>query len=70
MYKSREQSGYWLETHLYQTKRARMDNYFGYRIAVKYNEKNLRAAYRFSMNDVIMHDLSYFGIILLSGSQI
>jgi len=67
LYKSRESSGFWMETHLYQAKRARMENYFGYKIAAKYNEKNLRAAHRFSKNDVLLHDLSYYGILSLSG---
>lgn len=47
-----------------------MENYFGYKIATKYNEKNLRAAYRFSSHDAIIHDLSYYGFITLSGDKV
>lgn len=44
-----------------------METYFGFKIAAKYNEKNLRAAYRFSKNDALLHDLSYYGLISLTG---
>ena len=47
-----------------------MESYFGFKIAAKYNEKNLRAAYRFSKNDALLHDLSYYGLIVLTGDSL
>ena len=47
-----------------------MENYFGFKIANKYNEKNLRAAYRFCKHDALLHDLSYYGLISLTGQSI
>lgn len=47
-----------------------MESYFGFKIAAKYNEKNLRAAYRFCKNDVLLHDLSYYSILSLTGKSL
>ena len=67
-YQRRSRKVQWLETHLWQTKRMKMIDYFGKKVANRPNLQNTRAIYRFSRWDSIMHDLSYFDVLQLSGS--
>jgi ribonuclease P/MRP protein subunit POP1 len=50
----------WLSTHLWSSKRMRMMNYHGYKIAYTPNDKCFRSAYRQSRHNACLVDLSYF----------
>jgi ribonuclease P/MRP protein subunit POP1 len=75
-YESREDQGKWMETHLWQCKRMKMLQYWGYKIAYKCNERAERASYRFLLilrfakNDCLLHDISYYGLIVIKGSSL
>lgn len=53
----------WLETHIWHAKRARMENMWGYRIALRSNEKCRKSCIRASRNACFMYDASYYEII-------
>ncbi|KAG8931892.1 hypothetical protein FRC02_001977 [Tulasnella sp. 418] len=65
----RQRDKTWLETHIWHAKRMKMDNLWGYRLAVQPTEKAFRPSHRAAVNGSIIHDASYFGTIELIGKQ-
>ncbi|KAF9233375.1 ribonucleases P/MRP protein subunit POP1-domain-containing protein [Melanogaster broomeanus] len=59
----------WLETHIWHAKRAKMENMWGYRLAVTPTEKAFRPSHRASVHGSILHDASYYATIELKGPQ-
>ncbi|KAJ7044056.1 ribonucleases P/MRP protein subunit POP1-domain-containing protein [Mycena alexandri] len=59
----------WLETHIWHAKRMRMENMWGYRLAVTPTEKAFRPSHRASVHGSILHDASYQSIIQLQGPE-
>ncbi|VDC04482.1 unnamed protein product [Peniophora sp. CBMAI 1063] len=58
----------WLETHMWHAKRMKMENMWGFRLAVQPTEKSFRPSHRAAMHGAILHDASYFGLLELHGS--
>ena len=50
----------WLETHLWHSKRCKMIDYCGFKVAAHLNEKCLKSTYRASTSGVLLHDFSYW----------
>lgn len=50
----------WLETHLWHSKRCKMIEYWGFKVAAHLNEKCLKSTYRSSVKGVLLHDSSYW----------
>ncbi|KAH8998691.1 POP1-domain-containing protein [Lactarius akahatsu] len=69
-FKRRQKDKKWLETHLWHAKRMRMENMWGYRLAVQPTEKSFRPSHRASVHGSILHDASYYGLIELTGAQV
>ncbi|KAI0059540.1 POP1-domain-containing protein [Artomyces pyxidatus] len=65
----RQQDKKWLESHLWHAKRMKMENMWGYRLAVQPTEKSFRPSHRASVHGSILHDASYYGLIELSGPE-
>ncbi|KIJ61144.1 hypothetical protein HYDPIDRAFT_97259 [Hydnomerulius pinastri MD-312] len=65
----RQRDKTWLETHIWHAKRAKMENMWGYRLAVTPTEKAFRPSHRASVHGSILHDASYYAIIELKGPQ-
>ncbi|KAG6379369.1 ribonucleases P/MRP protein subunit POP1-domain-containing protein [Boletus reticuloceps] len=65
----RQRDKSWLETHIWHAKRAKMQNMWGYRLAVTPTEKAFRPSHRASMHGSILHDASYYATIELKGPQ-
>ncbi|KAI8970247.1 ribonucleases P/MRP protein subunit POP1-domain-containing protein [Mycotypha africana] len=63
----RQKSKKWLETHIWHTKRMKMNDIWGYRIASRPNTKSVRTIYRSFTRLSIIHDASYMACIELSG---
>lgn len=61
----RQKNKLWLETHLWHSKRAKMEDLWGYRIALKSNEKCLRSCLKASVTGCFIYDRSYYEIIEL-----
>ncbi|KAF9454729.1 POP1-domain-containing protein [Macrolepiota fuliginosa MF-IS2] len=59
----------WLETHLWHAKRMKMENMWGYRLAVQPTEKSYRPSHRASIQGSILHDASYFATLEMKGPQ-
>ncbi|KAG6333871.1 hypothetical protein ID866_5214 [Astraeus odoratus] len=59
----------WLETHIWHAKRAKMENMWGYRLAVTPTEKAFRPSHRASVHGSILHDASYYATIEIQGPQ-
>ena len=59
----------WLETHLWHAKRTRMQNLWGYRIAVKVNEKCLKSCLRATQKGCFLYDLSYYEMIVIDSRE-
>ncbi|KAF5360528.1 hypothetical protein D9756_004746 [Leucocoprinus leucothites] len=59
----------WLETHLWHAKRMKMENMWGYRLAVHPTEKSFRPSHRASIQGSILHDASYFATLEIKGPQ-
>ncbi|KAJ3573212.1 hypothetical protein NP233_g2576 [Leucocoprinus birnbaumii] len=59
----------WLETHLWHAKRMKMENMWGYRLAVQPTEKSFRPSHRASMHASILHDASYMATLEMKGPQ-
>lgn len=57
----------WLETHMWHTKRMKMTNIWGYRIASKPNVKSSRITYKSFTRLCIAHDASYMACVELKG---
>ncbi|RCH82061.1 hypothetical protein CU098_000584, partial [Rhizopus stolonifer] len=64
----RQKSKKWLETHMWHTKRMKMNDIWGYRIASRPNTKSVRITYRSFTRLSIVHDASYMGCIELKGN--
>ncbi|KZV71268.1 POP1-domain-containing protein [Peniophora sp. CONT] len=58
----------WLETHMWHAKRMKMENMWGFRLAVQPTEKSFRPSHRAAMHGAILHDASYYGLLELHGS--
>ncbi|KAH7915836.1 ribonucleases P/MRP protein subunit POP1-domain-containing protein [Hygrophoropsis aurantiaca] len=65
----RQKDKAWLETHIWHAKRTKMENLWGYRLAVTPTEKSFRPSHRASMHGSILHDASYFSLIELNGPE-
>ncbi|KAI0030429.1 NUC188 domain-containing protein [Vararia minispora EC-137] len=59
----------WLESHLWHAKRMRMEDMWGYRLAVQPTEKAFRPSHRASVHGSILHDASYHSLIELVGEE-
>lgn len=57
----------WLETHMWHTKRMKMTDIWGHRIASRPNTKSVRVTYRSFTRLSIIHDASYMACIELTG---
>ncbi|GBB87563.1 hypothetical protein RclHR1_01400016 [Rhizophagus clarus] len=66
-YKRRQGNKKWLETHMWHSKRMKMTEIWGYKLAEHPSEKSIKASYRASEHLSIIHDASYFGWIKISG---
>ena len=49
-----------METHLHECKRMRMIEYFGFKVAVRSNEKNWRAVHRYEQHRSCIYNMSYY----------
>eukprot|EP01055_Gregarina_sp_Pseudo9_P005606 Gregarina_sp_Pseudo_9__5605@NODE_767_length_2243_cov_14_980944_g722_i0_p1_GENE_NODE_767_length_2243_cov_14_980944_g722_i0NODE_767_length_2243_cov_14_980944_g722_i0_p1_ORF_typecomplete_len685_score80_88POP1/PF06978_11/6_9e28POPLD/PF08170_12/8e03POPLD/PF08170_12/9_2e16_NODE_767_length_2243_cov_14_980944_g722_i0892143 len=58
--KRSERSGRWLETHLWHTKRMKMHELWGFKLAVLPTQKSKRKIYRLANRRSIIYDESYF----------
>ncbi|KAJ7459800.1 ribonucleases P/MRP protein subunit POP1-domain-containing protein [Mycena latifolia] len=65
----RQRDKSWLETHIWHAKRMKMENMWGYRLAITPTEKAFRPSHRASVHGAILHDASYQTIIQLQGPQ-
>ncbi|KLO07616.1 POP1-domain-containing protein [Schizopora paradoxa] len=65
----RQKDKTWLETHIWHAKRMKMENMWGYRLAVQPTEKSFRPSHRASLHGSILHDCSYNAIIELTGTE-
>lgn len=68
-YKMRIDKVQWLSTHLWASRRMRMVNYYGYKVALSPNNKSFRSAYRFSKHSCTLSDLSFYHTITLTATQ-
>ncbi|KAI9485893.1 MAG: ribonucleases P/MRP protein subunit POP1-domain-containing protein [Benjaminiella poitrasii] len=68
-YLRRQKSKKWLETHIWHTKRMKMNDIWGYRIAARPNTKSARVTYRSFTRLSIVHDASYMACIELQGDK-
>uniref|UniRef100_A0A7S3G8A0 Uncharacterized protein n=1 Tax=Palpitomonas bilix TaxID=652834 RepID=A0A7S3G8A0_9EUKA len=59
----------WLETHLWHTKRMKMDSIWGHRLALHRADKGSRASYRAHAHLCTVQDKSYLGLVEISGSE-
>jgi ribonuclease P/MRP protein subunit POP1 len=59
-YARRSRAHKWLETHLWHAKRMKMQNKWGYRLAMTPNDKSTRACYRFARHNSAVYDMSYY----------
>ncbi|KAI9028249.1 ribonucleases P/MRP protein subunit POP1-domain-containing protein [Phycomyces nitens] len=66
-YLRRQGNKKWLETHMWHTKRMKMADIWGYRLALYPNIKSERTAYKASKHLSMLHDASYMGCIEMSG---
>jgi ribonuclease P/MRP protein subunit POP1 len=69
-YKQRSGKVRWLPLHLWASKRMRMVEYFGYKIAECPNDKSGRACYRFARYAACLVDLSYYEIMMLTSEKV
>ncbi|KAG6903119.1 hypothetical protein C0995_004666 [Termitomyces sp. Mi166 len=69
LFARRQRDKLWLETHIWHAKRMKMDNMWGYRLAVHPTEKSYRPSHRASVHGSIIHDASYHSIIELKGTE-
>ncbi|KAH0586339.1 hypothetical protein H2248_007583 [Termitomyces sp. 'cryptogamus'] len=69
LFAKRQREKSWLETHIWHAKRMKMDNLWGYRLAVHPTEKSYRPSHRASVHGSIIHDASYHSIIELKGTE-
>ena len=64
-YKKRSSKVMWLGTHLWAAKRMKMEEYFGYKVALNPNDKSDRACYRFSNYGCCLMNLSFYETLLV-----
>ncbi|KAG6906953.1 hypothetical protein DXG01_011213 [Tephrocybe rancida] len=69
LFAKRQRDKLWLETHIWHAKRMKMENMWGYRLAVKPTEKSYRPSHRASVHGSIIHDASYHSLIELKGTE-
>ncbi|KAJ7935581.1 NUC188 domain-containing protein [Mycena leptocephala] len=65
----RQRDKSWLETHIWHAKRMKMENLWGYRLAITPTEKSFRPSHRASVHGSILHDASYQSLIQLQGPE-
>ena len=59
----------WLATHLWHTKRMKMGNFYGHRVALSRADAGERAAVRWARRDATIYDESYCACLQLSGTE-
>ncbi|KAG5638168.1 hypothetical protein H0H81_001464 [Sphagnurus paluster] len=69
MFLRRQKDKLWLETHIWHAKRMKMENMWGYRLAVQPTEKAYRPSHRASVLGSIIHDASYYALVELKGTE-
>ncbi|KAI8588924.1 NUC188 domain-containing protein [Geranomyces variabilis] len=57
----------WMETHLWNAKRMKIVDMWGWKIPEQPNDKNFRAAYRAAKTHCLLNDVSYFQVVELEG---
>ncbi|KAG8857326.1 hypothetical protein FRB96_005813 [Tulasnella sp. 330] len=65
--KKRQREKTWLETHIWHAKRMKMENLWGYRLALHPTEKSFRPSHRAAVHGSILQDVSYFGTLEMKG---
>ncbi|KAJ3717095.1 POP1-domain-containing protein [Lentinula raphanica] len=70
VFMKRQRDKKWLETHIWHAKRMKMENMWGYRLAVTPTEKAFRPSHRASTRGSILHDASYQSVIELKGPEV
>ncbi|KAF5389250.1 hypothetical protein D9757_003446 [Collybiopsis confluens] len=65
----RQRNKRWLETHIWHAKRMKMEDMWGYRLAVTPTEKAFRPSHRASIHGSILHDASYQSLVELKGPE-
>ncbi|XP_002737579.1 ribonucleases P/MRP protein subunit POP1-like isoform X2 [Saccoglossus kowalevskii] len=68
-YERRKRKHIWLETHIWHAKRFHMSEKWGYKIPHHPNEKSVRASYRALAKHCLIQDISYYGVIEVTGPQ-
>ncbi|KAF8635812.1 hypothetical protein AX15_000014 [Amanita polypyramis BW_CC] len=68
-FERRQRDKLWLESHIWHAKRMKMENMWGYRLAVHPTEKSFRSSHRASVHGSIIHDASYFSVIEVKSTQ-
>ncbi|KAJ3747388.1 POP1-domain-containing protein [Lentinula detonsa] len=69
VFMGRQRDKRWLETHIWHAKRMKMENMWGYRLAVTPTEKAFRPSHRASIRGSILHDASYLSLIEMKGPE-
>ncbi|SCN62064.1 ribonucleases P/MRP protein subunit POP1, putative [Plasmodium chabaudi adami] len=59
----------WLETHLYHSKKFKMIDIYGYKLALKNCDKISRRIFRYHKRKSLIHDMSYVEVVQLSGNE-
>eukprot|EP00741_Cyanophora_paradoxa_P000344 tig00000403_g335.t1 len=59
----------WLETHIWHAKRLHMANLWGYRLAFRRADVQMRFAYRTTAHECTLHDASYHTAFEVSGAS-
>ncbi|CAO3590230.1 unnamed protein product [Absidia cylindrospora] len=67
-YLRRQRNKKWLETHIWHTKRMKMMDIWGYRLALHPNVKAERPCYRAFSHLSLLHDASYYGCLEWKGN--
>lgn len=68
-YIRRQQHSTWLETHIWHAKRFHMVDRWGYKLPDRPSDKAFRACYRAVAKHCLLRDISYIGLIQLSGPE-
>ncbi|BGP27943.1 ribonuclease P/MRP protein subunit [Rhodotorula toruloides] len=67
LFRQRQQSKLWLETHVWHAKRMHMTEIWGHRLAETPTAKAFRSSYRASHHGALVHDASYCQYFQLDG---
>ncbi|WBY59243.1 ribonucleases P/MRP protein subunit POP1 [Plasmodium yoelii yoelii] len=59
----------WLETHLYHSKKFKMTDIYGYKLALKNCDKISRRIFRYHKRKSLIHDMSYVEVLQISGNE-